>query len=263
MVHPLSPEEAALAQKSLAQVAYSPDCDDAKACAPAEADLVQWAPVSKLDEAMVREMMDQTEEVPPDGDRDGGVLESGGTVVVKRYVFNGQVIATRRGETLYFLRPDHLDAAGNKVAESRHLPYGQERWASGTLPTDYRFTGQRDTGLGLYHMGARFYDAYLARWLSADTIVPDPANPQNLNRYSYVSGHPLNATDPSGHMELNEGDEYQKAYAEETYYCYINPTVPGCQTSWNDVRDAGLLFLTWASAPNLIKGGIQVVVRIG
>jgi hypothetical protein len=49
-------------------------------------------------------------------------------------------------------------------------------------------------------MGARWYDPYLSRWVSADTVVPDPANPQGLNRYSYVNNRSLNFVDPSGHM---------------------------------------------------------------
>jgi hypothetical protein len=32
--------------------------------------------------------------------------------------------------------------------------------------------------------------------------VPDPANPQDLNRYSYVRNNPLKYTDPSGHIPL-------------------------------------------------------------
>ena len=36
-------------------------------------------------------------------------------------------------------------------------------------------------------------------FLSADTIVPGYANPQNLNRYSYVRNNPLKYTDPTGH----------------------------------------------------------------
>jgi RHS repeat-associated protein len=98
-----------------------------------------------------------------------------------------------------------LDDQGSKVAESRHYPYGEERWSSGTLPTDYRFTGQRsDSGLGLYHMGARFYDPALGRWISADTLVPEPAYPHSLNRYLWVRNNPLKYIDPSGHMEDGE-----------------------------------------------------------
>ncbi len=44
------------------------------------------------------------------------------------------------------------------------------------------------------------YGCYLNRFLSADSIVPNPANPQSLNRYSYVLNRPLVLTDPSGHM---------------------------------------------------------------
>jgi RHS repeat-associated protein len=96
-----------------------------------------------------------------------------------------------------------LDADGSLHSEARHYPYGEERWRSpvdGTLPTDYRFTGQRDTPyIKLYHMGARFYDFYLGRFLSPDTIIPEPTNPQSFNRYSYVNNRPLVAIDPSGH----------------------------------------------------------------
>jgi hypothetical protein len=35
--------------------------------------------------------------------------------------------------------------------------------------------------------------------LSGDTIVPSYANPQSLNRYSYVLNNPLRYTDPTGH----------------------------------------------------------------
>jgi hypothetical protein len=48
-------------------------------------------------------------------------------------------------------------------------------------------------------MGARWYDGALGRWLSADTLVPDPANPQSFNRYSWVGGNPVKLVDSSGH----------------------------------------------------------------
>ena len=33
----------------------------------------------------------------------------------------------------------------------------------------------------------------------ADTIVPNPSNPQTLNRYSYCGNNPVVYVDPSGH----------------------------------------------------------------
>lgn len=39
----------------------------------------------------------------------------------------------------------------------------------------------------------------LGRFAQADTIVPDPGNPQSLNRYSYVLNNALKYTDPTGH----------------------------------------------------------------
>jgi len=35
-------------------------------------------------------------------------------------------------------------------------------------------------------------------------MVPDPSNPQSLNRYSYVNNRPLNFTDPTGHIDQNQ-----------------------------------------------------------
>ena len=73
------------------------------------------------------------------------------------------------------------------------------------VPTDYRFTGQRiESELGLYHMGARFYAPALGRWISADTLVPDPGSGQSFNRYAYVRNSPLKFVDPTGHMEDGE-----------------------------------------------------------
>ncbi len=63
-----------------------------------------------------------------------------------------------------------------------------------------KFTGQRLDGTGLYYYGARYYDPNIGRFISADSIVPDPMNPQSLNRYSYCLNNPLKYTDPSGHL---------------------------------------------------------------
>jgi RHS repeat-associated protein len=72
------------------------------------------------------------------------------------------------------------------------------------MPTDRKFTGQRLDQTGLYYYGARYYDANIGRFISPDSIVPDPSNPQSLNRYSYCLNNPLRFIDPSGHSPIDE-----------------------------------------------------------
>jgi len=85
-----------------------------------------------------------------------------------------------------------MSASGSVVAEARHFPYGEERWSSGTLPTEYRFTGQRNHSyIRLVRMGERLYDAYVGRFVSPDTILPDLANPQSCWRQNcLIDGWP-------------------------------------------------------------------------
>jgi RHS repeat-associated protein len=127
--------------------------------------------------------------------------------VRKNYHFGGQLVATRRGDEVYFIHGDHLgstslttDNSGTVVAETRYLPYGEERWtAGGAQPTDFTFTSQRvERGFGLMDYQARYYDPRLGRFISADTVVPDYANPQLLNRYAYTVNNPVKHVDPSG-----------------------------------------------------------------
>ena len=53
----------------------------------------------------------------------------------------------------------------------------------------------------MYYYGARYYDATIGRFISPDTIIPYPFNPQSLNRYSYCRNNPLKLVDPSGHYD--------------------------------------------------------------
>jgi RHS repeat-associated protein len=136
------------------------------------------------------------------------------------YSASSQLIAlrvlTETGNTLYYLHTDHLgstslttDSSGNVVARQNYYPFGQIRpGGTGTMPTDIAFTGQRnDSYIKLYQMGARWYDPEIGRWISPDTIVPDPSHPQQFNRFSYVSNNPVNRVDPTGHVECdNETD---------------------------------------------------------
>jgi hypothetical protein len=46
------------------------------------------------------------------------------------------------------------------------------------------------------------HSPYINRFLQPDSIIPSPATPQTLNRYSYVGNQPIIYIDPSGHTYL-------------------------------------------------------------
>ena len=94
------------------------------------------------------------------------------------------------------------------VAELRYRPFGETRWAWGVTPTDRRlvlsaaegYTGRgRRPSAPTGDYNARMYWPGAGRFVSADSIVPRPGNPQNLNRYAYALNNPLRYTDSSGH----------------------------------------------------------------
>lgn len=149
-----------------------------------------------------------------------------------RYMAAGQPVAldtlvngTGRERTWTF--NDHqgsasafIEADGTTTSQ-RYYPFGHQRLvttdgtlpgdaidpAAAGLPTDRGYTDQlRDGSTGLLFYNARYYDPVTARFSRADSIIPNAANPSDLNRYSYVGNSPIIHTDPSGHC--TEGHEH-------------------------------------------------------
>jgi RHS repeat-associated protein len=115
---------------------------------------------------------------------------------------------------VYYLVQDHLKSTstivnqnGTLTTHQYYLPHGGYRAGTVSSLTTKRFTGQYHEaslsgGDGLSYYNARWYDAKLGRFLSADAIVPEPSNPQVFNRYSYIFNHPPGFVDPSGQLPL-------------------------------------------------------------
>ncbi len=109
---------------------------------------------------------------------------------------------------------DHLKSTSALVARNGvlnvryfYFPYGARRGVPFNTITAKRFTGQyHETNLpggeGLSLYNARWYDPKLGSFLSADSIVPNPGDPQSFNRYAYAGANPLRFSDPSGHTKL-------------------------------------------------------------
>jgi RHS repeat-associated protein len=125
--------------------------------------------------------------------------------VTTYYYLGGQQVAMRKGTTLTYTHQDHLsgtamtsNTSGASTSTIKYFPFGSQRSSTGTIPTDKQFTGQRLDTTGLYFYNARYYDPTIGRFISADTIVANPADPQCFNRYSYVLNNPLKYVDPTG-----------------------------------------------------------------
>ncbi len=107
-----------------------------------------------------------------------------------------------------YFHPDHLgstsvltNAQGAAEEHNSYRPYGQLHTHTGTADVAYKYTGQeRDPSTGLYFYNARYYDPALGRFISPDTLVPNPLDPQALNRYAYARNNPVLYTDPTGNF---------------------------------------------------------------
>jgi hypothetical protein len=59
----------------------------------------------------------------------------------------------------------------------------------------------------LYFYNARWYDSYITQFSQPDSIIPDPYNSQDWNRYAYALNNPLKYTDPTGHKYCLQDDK--------------------------------------------------------
>jgi RHS repeat-associated protein len=124
----------------------------------------------------------------------------------------GRVASFHLDGTAQFYHSDHLGSTsvvtneqGNLVQQIGYYPFGNYLYTNNNQQpvVNYTFTGQEaDDEIGLYNYNARLYDPVLGRFISADTIVPEPGNLQALNRYSYCLNNPLIYIDPSGNWSF-------------------------------------------------------------
>jgi RHS repeat-associated protein len=143
---------------------------------------------------------------------------SGGVTVsnsIKYYYTGATRIAMRTNDSpVQYLLSDHLGStslvvstSGTIVAQNRYMPWGEVRYSSGTMPTDYTYTGQKNAPeIGLMFYNARWYDPAIAHFTQADSLIPGAGSPQAWDRYAYVLNNPLIYTDPSGHAGCLDGE---------------------------------------------------------
>ncbi len=92
------------------------------------------------------------------------------------------------------------DSTGTLTLGQSYEPYGDKLTTQGTGSSNYGFTGEWMDGTGLVNLRARYLYTSVGRFTSKDTFSGIHEFPQTLNRYSYVNGNVINATDPTGHL---------------------------------------------------------------
>lgn len=152
--------------------------------------------------------------------------EKGGKVLFHVFAGNEQVCTFETNSLLwdgsdstkvgYYYNEDNLnsssalsDSSHTQIEVNVYYPFGRTQTASpqASFQVSRRFTGQVfDAESGLYYYNARYFDPELGRFTQPDTEIPDLANPQSYNRYSYVLNDPLRYTDSSGHDEDDDLD---------------------------------------------------------
>ncbi len=151
-------------------------------------------------------------------------------------------------DSTFFIHQDHLgsviavsDEQGNIVQQSKYQPYGSlamEQLNNGaigeTVVTERSYTGQvHDSTTTLSYYNARYYDSAISRFISADSV-------QGGNRFAYVSGNPIMASDPTGNLqstdpEISDIPHSQRQYNLMNYWdsqpSYAMPPIMDAETA--------------------------------
>ena len=139
----------------------------------------------------------------------------GGSLVAERFCTGATPCST--GATWRYFVADHLgsssvltDGSGAVTERLSYDAWGRRRNSNGTDNSACSITSATTRGFTGHEMmdviceinaNARIYDPTIGRFMSADSMVPNPFNGQAFNRFSYVGNNPLSATDPSGHVQ--------------------------------------------------------------
>ena len=141
---------------------------------------------------------------------------------------SGQVQVIRRSDgttDTFYVTTDHLgstdavlNAAGTVLMRGSFGVHGARRasnWQGTPSSTEWQaiadttrrgYTGHEQIdNVMVVHMNGRAFDPVMGRFLSADPYIDGPETTQGWNRYAYVHGRLMSATDPSGYNNVRQG----------------------------------------------------------
>ncbi len=151
------------------------------------------------------------------------------------------------------------DGDGNVLERHDYLPFGEE-WNAPTSTQPRRFTGkERDAETGLDYFGARYFFGSAGRFTSVDPkldALHTVANPQQWNRYAYVSNNPLKFADP-------DGSEQVVILGGKTYMGGVDGESAGSKQDQQNVFEVftGTVAIVAGTVIVIGPGGVVTVVR--
>lgn len=139
----------------------------------------------------------------------GFELTANGTTITatRYYTFAGKTIATRTktgASGVNTLITDHhgtaeiaINNSTNQATRRYHDPYGNPRGTTTPWIDDKGFLGKPTDTTGLTHIGARYYDPQIGRFITVDPLI-DLTDPQQWQAYAYANNTPVTMSDPTG-----------------------------------------------------------------
>ena len=154
----------------------------------------------------------------------------GATTTLYVFLPNGELLATVEGNgnatSTYIAHTDHQgstnvmsDKNGNLAQLATYYPFGAKRnneLPANGIANERGFIGQyEDTIAALSYLNARYYDATRGQFLSEDPMMKRVGleikeierlllDPQMQNYYSYAKNNPINLSDPSGEITVQQ-----------------------------------------------------------
>jgi RHS repeat-associated protein len=118
-----------------------------------------------------------------------------------------------------------LDGAGQVISYEEYYPYGSTSYQAGPNMAEvslkrYRYTGkERDEETGLAYHGARYYAAWLGRWVSCDPI----GIKSGINRYVYAKSNPTGRVDLNGKSDttITGGKSDPRSYISSDFDNFV------------------------------------------
>jgi RHS repeat-associated protein len=129
-------------------------------------------------------------------------------------------LAQYSGNTWNYSLPDRLGSVRQMVDPSAAVqlarsydPFGNVLEQTGAGQSKFGYTGEQTDPTGLVFLRARYYNPAVGRFLTADSVVPDPLSSNGWNRYAYAGNNPTRYTDPSGHCIVQYSGEVRMGQA--------------------------------------------------